>query len=68
LSSLYDPEKLLLSIAEDRCHGADDADELRETVKSYARRTAESRPSMATPLKLTSAMGGATPITRVKGI
>jgi eIF-2B alpha/beta/delta-like uncharacterized protein len=69
LSSLYDPERLLLSIAEDRYHGAewlsnaalgtmiaialnasaDDADELREIMKNYARRIAESRPSM-TPI------------------
>jgi eIF-2B alpha/beta/delta-like uncharacterized protein len=69
LSQLYDPERLLLSIAEDRYHGAewlsnaalgtmiaialnaraDDADELREALKSYARRISESRPSM-TPI------------------
>ncbi len=69
MSQLYDPERLLLSIAEDRLHGAewlsnatlgtmiafalnasaDTADELRETMRSYARRIAESRPSM-TPI------------------
>jgi eIF-2B alpha/beta/delta-like uncharacterized protein len=69
LSSIYDAEKLMQSIAVDRYHGAewlsnaalgtmiafalnasaDDADELRETMKSYARRIAESRPSM-TPI------------------
>jgi len=69
LSQLYDPERLLLSIAEDRYHGAewlsnaalgtmiaialnaraDDADELREALRSYARRISESRPSM-TPI------------------
>ena len=69
MSSIYDAEKLIQSIAVDRYHGAewlsnaalgtmiaialnasaDDADELRETMKSYARRIAESRPSM-TPI------------------
>ena len=69
MSQLYDPERLLLSIAEDRYHGAewlsnaalgtmiafalnasaDTADELREALRSYARRIAESRPSM-TPI------------------
>lgn len=69
MSQLYDPERLLLSIAEDRLHGAewlsnaalgtmiayalnasaDTADELREALSSYARRMAESRPSM-TPI------------------
>lgn len=69
MSSIYDAEKLIQSIAVDRYHGAewlsnaalgtmiaialnasaDDADELRETLKSYARRIAESRPSM-TPI------------------
>ena len=69
MSQLYDPERLLLSIAEDRYHGAewlsnaalgtmiaialnaraDDADELREALRSYARRISESRPSM-TPI------------------
>ena len=69
MSQLYDPERLLLSIAEDRLHGAewlsnaalgtmiafalnasaDTADELREALRSYARRIAESRPSM-TPI------------------
>jgi len=69
LSSIYDAEKLIQSIAVDRYHGAewlssaalgtmiaialnaraDDADELREALKSYARRISESRPSM-TPI------------------
>jgi len=69
LSQLYDPERLLLSIAEDRHHGAEwlsnaalgsmialalnatagTADGLREALRSYARRMAESRPSM-TPI------------------
>jgi len=69
LSSIYDAEKLIQSIAMDKYHGAewlsnaalgtmiaialnasaDDADELREALKSYARRIAESRPSM-TPI------------------
>jgi eIF-2B alpha/beta/delta-like uncharacterized protein len=69
LSQLYDPERLLLSIAEDRHHGAewlsnaalgtmiayalnasaDTADKLQEAMRSYARRIAESRPSM-TPI------------------
>lgn len=69
MSQLYDPERLLLSIAEDRMHGAewlsnaalgtmiayalnasaDTVDELREAMRSYARRMAESRPSM-TPI------------------
>jgi len=69
LSSIYDAEKLIQSIAVDRYHGAewlsnaalgtmiaialnasaDDADELREVLKSCARRIAESRPSM-TPI------------------
>lgn len=69
MSRLYDPKRLLLSIAEDRQHGAewlsnaalgtmiafalnasaDTADELREAMRSYARRIAESRPSM-TPI------------------
>lgn len=69
MSSIYDAEKLIQSIAMDKYHGAewlsnaalgtmiaialnasaDDADELREALKSYARRIAESRPSM-TPI------------------
>ena len=69
MSQLYDPERLLLSIAEDRHHGAEwlsnaalgsmialalnatagTADGLREALRSYARRMAESRPSM-TPI------------------
>ena len=69
MSSIYDAEKLIQSIAVDRYHGAewlsnaalgtmiaialnasaDDAEELREALKSYARRIAESRPSM-TPI------------------
>lgn len=69
MSSIYDAEKLIQSIAVDRYHGAewlsnaalgtmiaialnagaDDADEFREALKSYARRIAESRPSM-TPI------------------
>ena len=69
MSSLYDPERLLLSIAEDRYHGAEwlsnaalgamiaiavnasaeNAEELRETMKNYARRIVESRPSI-TPI------------------
>ncbi|MCW4051322.1 MAG: translation initiation factor eIF-2B [Candidatus Bathyarchaeota archaeon] len=67
MSSLYDAEKLVESIALDRFHGADwlsnaalgvmisialnskakDSNELTETMNSYARRMAESRPSMA---------------------
>ena len=69
MSQLYDPERLLLSIAEDRHHGAewlsnaalgtmiayalnaraDTANKLREAMRIYARRIAESRPSM-TPI------------------
>lgn len=69
MSQLYDPERLLLSIAEDRHHGAEwlsnaalgamialalnatagTADGLREALRSYARRMADSRPSM-TPI------------------
>ena len=65
--SLYDPETLLLSITEDRLHGADwlsnaalgamialalnasagDAEELRVSLRNYAREIAEARPSMA---------------------